>query len=109
MNKLFGVILVVLALSSMLFFSCDDGDVRSELPMVEKISPCSDALIGVVESYSSGVINTGEPLVVRFVQGLQMTRRYGEELPKKSRLVRFLSAISTRYRRRPKTDLHIFN
>ena len=82
MNKLFGVILVVLALSSMLFFSCDDGAVRSELPMVEKISPCSDALIGVVESYSSGVINTGEPLVVRFVQGLQMTRRYGEELPK---------------------------
>lgn len=82
MKKLFSVISVVLALSSMLFFSCDEGVVKSELPMVEKISPCSETLIGVVDSYSSGLINKGEPLMVRFVQGLQMTCRYGEELPR---------------------------
>ncbi|MGN0034032.1 MAG: alpha-2-macroglobulin family protein [Candidatus Limimorpha sp.] len=84
MKKIVSAIwLFSLVLPSVLLFSCRNNDAgQVDLPIVEKISSCSDALIGVVDSYSSGLINNGEPLKVRLVQGLQMSVRFGEELPR---------------------------
>lgn len=73
-------LLLICLLAVFCFASCNSENQESTI-YVEKIPVCNDAIIGIVESYTSGLISDTEPLKFKFVQGLKMKKQFGEELP----------------------------
>lgn len=51
------------------------------MKIVEQIRPVSETLLPMLDSYTSGVITEGEPIVVRFKYQEAMKMRQGEMLP----------------------------
>ena len=63
--------------------SCGSGNAskgKSEA-IINYIKPVDEALLGIVESYSAGLISDGEPLRVSFNPSAQLSKAYGEPLP----------------------------
>jgi len=75
-------LLLICLLAIFCFASCNSENSESTV-YVEKIPVCDDAIIGIVESYTSGLISDSEPLKIKFVQGLKMKKQFGEELSSK--------------------------
>lgn len=75
-------LLLICLLAIFCFASCNSENSESTV-YVEKIPVCDDAIIGIVESYTSGLISDSEPLKIKLVQGLKMKKQFGEELPSK--------------------------
>lgn len=76
--------LLLISLLAITFFnSCGSGHSESTTTYVEKIPVFDEAIVGIVESYTSGLISETEPLRFKFVQGLKMKKQFGEELPSK--------------------------
>lgn len=82
LNLLLFSIITILTINS-----CSNGNsgTTNQNPdvFIEKTLIYDENIIGIVESYTSGLIVETEPLKVRFVQGLKMKKQYGEELPSK--------------------------
>ena len=51
---------------------------------VERIKPLDEALLSLLDSYTSGAIISGEPIMVRFSNPADMKVKYGEEIPAKA-------------------------
>ncbi len=51
---------------------------------VERIQPLDEALLPLLDSYTSGVVATGEPIVVRFKNPEMLKVKYGETIPAKA-------------------------
>ncbi len=66
------------AVTAALFTSCGD---KGKSAIVSYIKPVDEALLGVVDSYSAGLISEGEPLKVSFSPSAKLTKAYGEPLP----------------------------
>lgn len=62
------------------FTSCGD---KGKTAIVNYIKPVDEALLGVVESYSAGLISEGEPIKISFNPSAQLTKAYGEPLSSK--------------------------
>lgn len=76
--------LLLISLLTIAFLnSCGSGHSESTTTYVEKIPVCDNAIIGIVESYTSGLVSETEPLRFKFVKGLKMKKQFGEELPSK--------------------------
>lgn len=73
-------LLLICLLTIFCFASCNSENSESTV-YVEKIPVSYNAMIGIVESYTSGLISENEPLKIKFVQGLKMKKQFGEELP----------------------------
>ena len=52
--------------------------------IVEQIKPVSEALLPLLDSYTSGVISEGEPIVVRFKDPQTLKVKSGEAIPAKA-------------------------
>ncbi len=82
LNKVlpFAAVMTTLLLATVLTFtSCGDGKGNSAI--INHIKPVDEALLGVVDSYSAGLISEGEPLKISFNQSANLTKAYGEPLP----------------------------
>jgi len=76
MNKHFNLIISMLLL---VFLSgCDN---HGSNKIVEQVCPVSETLLPMLDSYTSGVINEGESVVVRFKYPEALKVTYGEALP----------------------------
>ena len=62
--------------------SCQKGRGRSNA-IVEQIAPLPDALLPLLDSYTSGAIVPGDPVTVRFKDGVDLKLKYGDPLPTK--------------------------
>ena len=51
---------------------------------VERIQPINEALLPLLDSYTSGVVAAGEPIVVRFKSPETMKVKFGEPIPAKA-------------------------
>ena len=51
------------------------------IKIIEQLRPVSEALLPLLDSYTSGVITEGEPIVVRFKYPEALKLKQGEELP----------------------------
>ncbi len=51
---------------------------------VERIRPLNEALLNLLDSYTSGAIVAGEPIVVRFSNPETLKVKYGEKIPAKA-------------------------
>jgi hypothetical protein len=51
---------------------------------VERIQPINEALLPLLDSYTSGVVAAGEPIVVRFKNPETMKVKFGETIPAKA-------------------------
>ena len=52
--------------------------------IVERIAPLSEVLLPLLDSYTSGVISEGEPIVVRFKDPQMLKVKSGESIPSKA-------------------------
>ena len=57
---------------------------KSSDVFVERIRPLNEALLNLLDSYTSGAIIAGEPIVVRFSNPEALKVKYGEEIPAKA-------------------------
>ena len=48
---------------------------------INYIKPIDEALLGVVESYSAGLVSEGDPIRVSFNPNTELKLNYGERLP----------------------------
>lgn len=51
---------------------------------IERIQPLNEALLPLLDSYTSGVVAAGEPIVVRFKSPETMKVKFGEPIPAKA-------------------------
>ncbi|MBR5081498.1 MAG: hypothetical protein IKX35_03535 [Bacteroidales bacterium] len=51
---------------------------------IERIQPINEALLPLLDSYTSGVVAAGEPIVVRFKSPETMKVKFGETIPAKA-------------------------
>ncbi len=87
MKKIGGISLIVGALLLGLLPSCGKKETtatKGSKTFVEKIQPISQDLLPFLDSYTSGVIAYGEPIVVRFNNPAEMKVKYGEDLSAKA-------------------------
>lgn len=61
--------------------SCKPGKTNV---IVECVNPVSEALLPFLDSYTSGIIGKGEPVMVRFKNADDLKLKYGEAIPSKS-------------------------
>ena len=85
LKQLSGIGLIVGVLLLGFLSGCGKSGKTSAGPakIVEQISPVSEALLPLLDSYTSGVITEGEPIVVRFKDPQAMKVHQGEALPSK--------------------------
>ena len=87
MKRIGGISLIVGALLLGLLPSCgkkETNATKGPKSFVEKIQPISQDLLPFLDSYTSGVIAYGEPIVVRFSNPAEMKVKYGEDLSAKA-------------------------
>lgn len=83
MNKqrISSISLIISMLLLMLMSGCGRND--NQIRFVEQISPVSETLLPLLDSYTSGMITEGEPIVVRFKYPEVMKLQLGEDLSPK--------------------------
>ena len=82
MKKFSGIALVVMALLLAFMPSCGKkGTSVQNNAYVERIQPLDETLLAMLDSYTSGVIAAGDPIVVRFSNPASMKMNYGDPIP----------------------------
>ena len=86
MKRIGSIGLIVAALLLGLLPSCGKKGTTTggSTTFVERIKPLDDAVLALLDSYTSGVIANGEPIVVRFSNPAEMKVKYGETIPAKA-------------------------
>ena len=85
LKKISGIGLVVGALLLAFMPSCGKkGTGGQNTTFVERIQPINEALLPLLDSYTSGVVAAGEPVVVRFKDPATMKVKFGETIPAKA-------------------------
>lgn len=88
MKRISSISLIVGALLLSLLPSCGKKGTTttggSSKTFVERIQPISQDLLPFLDSYTSGVIAAGEPVVVRFNNPAEMKVKYGEDISAKA-------------------------
>ncbi len=85
LKKISGIGLVVGALLLAFMPSCGKkGTGGQNTTFVERIQPINEALLPLLDSYTSGVVAAGEPVVVRFKDPAVMKVKFGEAIPAKA-------------------------
>lgn len=81
-----GISLIIGLLLLAFMPSCGKKGTPSNTPsvIVEQIRPVSEALLPLLDSYTSGVISEGEPIVVRFKDPAILKVKSGEAIPAKA-------------------------
>ena len=86
--KKVGIGLIVMALMLVFLPKCGkktpSTSTSAPRVIVEQLRPLSDALLPLIDGFTSGAIAKGEPIVVRFKGTEAMKVKYGEELPAKA-------------------------
>ena len=75
--------LLIISVLLIVFLSGCNRDNSSNSRIVEQIRPVSETLLPLLDSYTSGVITEGEPIVVRFKYPEALKVKQGEILPTK--------------------------
>lgn len=86
-RKIGGISLIAMLLLLAFMPSCGKkGTTSTTTPkvIVEQIKPVSEALLPLLDSYTSGVISEGEPIVVRFKDPAVLKVTNGEAVPAKA-------------------------
>ena len=92
MKKIGGIGLILTAMLLVLLPSCGKKDGASSTSptakkvsgvIVEQINPVSDALLPLLDNFTSGPIAEGEPIVVRFKDPSVLKVKFGESIPAK--------------------------
>ena len=83
MKRINNLTLIVGILLLALLLGCGKNGNRSKGKIVEQICPVSETLLPLLDSYTSGVITEGEPIVVRFKYPNTLKLKQGETLPSK--------------------------
>ena len=85
MKKIGGIGLVAALLLLCFLPSCGKkGTGGQNASFVERIQPINEALLPLLDSYTSGVVAAGEPIVVRFKNPETMKVKFGETIPAKA-------------------------
>ena len=85
MKKIGGIGLVAALLLLCFLPSCGKkGTGGQNASFVERIQPINEALLPLLDSYTSGVVASGEPIVVRFKNPETMKVKFGEPIPAKA-------------------------
>ena len=87
MRRISGISLIFCALLLAFMPSCGKKGgtaTTSSKVIVEQIKPVSEALLPLLDSYTSGVITEGEPIVVRFKDPQMLKVKSGESIPSKA-------------------------
>ena len=83
--KKIGSIGLLVAMMLLCFLpSCGKKGGGQNAAFVERIQPLNEALLPLLDSYTSGVVAAGEPIVVRFKSPETMKVKYGETIPAKA-------------------------
>ena len=75
-----GISLIISVLLFVFLSGCDKKDTNK---IVEQIRPVGETLLPLLDSYTSGVITEGEPIVVRFKYPETLKTQQGEALSNK--------------------------
>ena len=85
LRKIGGISLIVTALLLGLLTSCGKkGTTKGSEIFVERIQPLNEAMLAMLDSYTSGVIAAGEPIMVRFSNPSTLKVKFGEPIPAKA-------------------------
>ena len=88
MKKIGSIGLVAIMLQLCFLSSCGKKEKETteekSNTFVERIQPVDEALLPLLDSYTSGVIAAGEPIVVSFKNPETMKKKYGEAIPAKA-------------------------
>ena len=85
MKKIGGIGLVVAMLLLCFLPSCGKkGTGGQNASFVERIQPINEALLPLLDSYTSGVVASGDPIVVRFKNPETMKVKFGEPISAKA-------------------------
>jgi hypothetical protein len=87
LRKISGISLIFTLLLLVFLSSCgkkETATVSTPRVIVEQITPVSEALLPLLDSYTSGVISEGEPIVVRFKDPQALKVKSGESIPAKA-------------------------
>ena len=85
MKKIGGIGLVAALLLLCFLPSCGKkGTGGQNASFIERIQPINEALLPLLDSYTSGVVAAGEPIVVRFKNPETMKVKFGETIPAKA-------------------------
>ena len=91
MKKICGISLIFGVLLLAFMPSCHKKGTTSNegsKTFVERIQPISQDLLPFLDSYTSGVIAAGEPIVVRFNNPETLKVKYGEDISAKAFILR---------------------
>ena len=83
MKKISGICLIFSMLLLVFLSGCDNNKSTGSTKIVEHFCPVSETLLPLLDSYTSGVITEGEPIVVRFKYPETLKIKQGETLPAK--------------------------
>ena len=75
--------MIISVLLTLFQYSCKINDKGRKQAFVEYILPLPEVLLPLIDSYTSGVIGDGDPVMVRFKNADTLRVKYGEELPSK--------------------------
>ncbi|MBQ8959254.1 MAG: hypothetical protein IJ057_12295 [Bacteroidales bacterium] len=83
MKRISGISLFLAAMLLGLLPSCGKkgASTNSSKVYVERIQPVNETLLPLLDSYTSGVIAAGEPIVVSFKNPADLKVKYGETIP----------------------------
>ena len=84
MKKIGGISLIATLLLLAIMPSCGKKGTDAPQTIIEQIRPVSEALLPLLDSYTSGVISEGEPIVVRFKDPQALKVKSGEAIPSKA-------------------------
>ena len=84
MKKISGICLIFAMLLLAFAPSCGKKGTVGSNVLVERIRPLDEALLSFLDSYTSGAIIAGEPIVVRFSNPESLKVKYGESIPAKA-------------------------
>jgi Large extracellular alpha-helical protein len=76
-------LLSVVVAFAVCFSSCGNGRKSKESTYLEEINAVDSSLLGIVDLYTSGLISAGEPLQIRFFEGIPLKKQFGEVLSPK--------------------------
>ena len=79
-----GMVLLAMALLLLVPSCGKKTDATKPSVIVEQLRPLNEALLPLLDGFTSGAIAKGEPIVVRFKNPETMKVKYGEQLPAKA-------------------------
>lgn len=88
----FATLMIISVLLMLSYSSCKTTHEEQDQAFIEYVHPLSDALLPLIDGYTSGVIGDGDPIMVRFKNADTLKVKYGEELP--SSLFTFSPSLS---------------